>query len=93
MKTTQKVEYTLLHVEDSLDLQELVRQILPSRPSINVLNASTVKEGVNLARHNLPDLILMDINLPDSTGMDALKKIQTCKETTSIPVVALSSLV
>ena len=93
MPTTQKSEYTLLHVEDSLDLQELVRHILRARPSIKVINALTVEEGVKSARHNLPNLIFMDINLPDGTGMDALKQIQTCKETANIPVVALSSMV
>jgi CheY-like chemotaxis protein len=93
MQTTQKTEYTLLHVEDSPDLQELVRHILRARPSIKVINAATVEEGVNSARHNLPNLIFMDINLPDGTGMDALKQIQACKETADIPVVALSSRV
>jgi CheY-like chemotaxis protein len=93
MQTTQKTEYTLLHVEDSPELQELVRHILRARPSINVINAFTVEEGVKSARHNLPNLIFMDINLPDGTGMDALKQIQTCKETANIPVVALSSMV
>lgn len=93
MQTTQKNEYTLLHIEDSPELQELVRHILRSRPSIKVINALTVEEGVNSARQNLPSLILMDINLPDGTGLDALKKIQDCKETASIPVVALSSMV
>ena len=92
MKTTEKTEYTLLHVEDNLELHELVKHILTSRPHIKVMGASTVKEGVNLAIQNQPDLVLMDIHLPDGSGMDALKQIQNCKETANIPVVAMSSM-
>ena len=92
MNTTDTVEYTLLHVEDNPELQELVRQILTSRPSIKVVGAATVKEGVDMARNQLPDLVLMDIHLPDGTGMDALKQIRASKETSNIPVVALSSM-
>ena len=92
MKTTQNTEYTLLHVEDSLELQELVRHILTCRPNIKVMGASTVEEGVNMTRQNRPDMVLMDIHFPDGSGLDALKQIQACEETASIPVVALSSL-
>ena len=92
MTTTVKTEFALLYVEDSLEFQELVRHILTSRPHIEVMVASTVEEGVKLARQNLPDLILMDIHLPDGTGIDALKQIKACEETANIPMVALSSM-
>jgi DNA-binding response OmpR family regulator len=92
MKTTQKTEYTLLYVEDNPALKELVRHILTCRPHIKIMSASTVAEGVSLTRQYLPDLVLMDILLPDGNGMDALKQIRACEETASIPVVALSSL-
>jgi DNA-binding response OmpR family regulator len=92
MKTTEKTEYTLLHVEDSPELQELVRNILTCRPGIKIMGAATVEEGVNMTRQNQPDLVLMDIHLPDGSGLDALKQIRACKETANIPVVALSSL-
>ena len=92
MTTTVKIEYTLLHVEDNPELQELVRHILTCRPHIKIMGASTVEEGVKLARQNLPDIILMDVHLPDGSGMDALKQIRAHEETLHIPVVALSSL-
>ena len=92
MKTTQKAEYTLLHVEDNPELQELVRYILTSRPNIKIINADTVKGGVQQAKNYHPDLVLMDIHLPDGSGMDALNQIQACEETAHIPVVALSSM-
>lgn len=92
LKTTEQSEYTLLHVEDNPELQELVRHILTCRPHIKVIGASTVAEGVNMALQNLPDLVLMDVHLPDGSGMDALKQIRSCEETAHIPVVALSSM-
>ncbi len=92
MDTPEKHEYTLLHVEDSPKLQELVRYILASRPNIKIIGAATVKQGVHLARQHRPDLVLMDVHLPDGTGMEAMKQLQDYQETSDIPVVALSSL-
>ena len=92
MNSTEKTEYTLLHVEDSPEIQELVRYILTSRPSIKIISAETVAEGVQQAKKHQPDLVLMDVHLPDGSGMDALKQMQAFKETANIPVVALSSL-
>ncbi|MDH5763197.1 MAG: response regulator [Nitrospinota bacterium] len=92
MKATEKTEYTLLHVEDSPELKELVRHILATRPNIKIIGASTVLEGVDSARQNLPDIILMDIHLPDGSGMDALRQIREGEKTSNIPVVALSSM-
>ena len=92
MDATEKREYTLLHVEDSPEVQELVRYILTSRPGIKLLGASTVKDGLDLARKHLPDLVLMDIHFPDGCGIDALKQMQASEETSNIPVVALSSM-
>ena len=92
MNSTEKTQYTLLHVEDSPEIQELVRYILTSRPSIKVISAETVAEGVQQAKKHQPDLVLMDVHLPDGSGLDALKQMQAFKETANIPVVALSSL-
>ncbi len=92
MNSTEKTQYTLLHVEDSPEIQELVRYILTSRPSIKIISAETVAEGVQQAKKHQPDLVLMDVHLPDGSGMDALKQMQAFKETANIPVVALSNL-
>lgn len=92
MNSTEKTEYTLLHVEDSPELQELVRYILTSRPSIKIIGAETVAEGVQQAKKHQPDMVLMDVHLPDGSGVDALKQMQAFEETAHIPVVALSSL-
>lgn len=93
MNSDEKTEYTLLHVEDSPELQELVRHILTCRPAIKIIGAETVAEGVQRAKKHQPDMVLMDVHLPDGSGMDALKQMQAFEETADIPVVALSSLV
>jgi len=84
MNSTEKSEYTLLHVEDSPELQELVRHILTSRPGIKIISAETVAEGVQQAKKHHPDMVLMDVHLPDGSGMDALKQMQASKETANI---------
>jgi len=92
LNSTEKTEYTLLHLEDSPELQEWVRHILTSRPSTKIIGAETVAGGVQQAKKHQPDLVLMDVHLPDGSGMDALKQMQDFKGTANIPVVALSSL-
>ena len=92
MNSDEKTEYTLLHVEDSPELQELVRHILTSRPGIKIIGAETVAEGVQQAKKHHPDMVLMDVHLPDGSGMDAMKQMQAFEETANIPVVALSSM-
>jgi CheY-like chemotaxis protein len=49
------------------------------------------KNGVKLARESVPDVILMDINLPDIDGFEALKILRAEPATTHIPVIALSA--
>ncbi len=92
MNSNEKTEYTLLHVEDNPELQELVRHILTSRPGIKIIGAETVAEGVQQAKKHHPDMVLMDVHLPDGSGVDALKQMQAFEETADIPVIALSSM-
>jgi len=65
----------VLIVEDDMALQDLYSTIL-SEASINVISASTGKEGVRLALEHHPDVILMDVMLPDITGHDAISEIR-----------------
>lgn len=86
------VDKLILHVEDNPELHDLVQYILTSRPHIKLITAMSVKEAVSLARAHQPDLILMDIHLPDGTGTEALELLRNYPETKDIPAVALSSL-
>jgi CheY-like chemotaxis protein len=82
---------TLLYVEDNPANLMLVEDLLARRPDIRFLSAPDAIKGIEIARASLPDVILMDINLPGISGIDALKILADIPETAHIPVVALSA--
>jgi len=69
----------------------LIEQIIENHPDFSLLTASDGKMGIELARSNLPDLILLDINLPGMSGFEALKMLQNYHKTANIPVLAISA--
>jgi PAS domain S-box-containing protein len=82
---------TLLYVEDNPANLMLVEQIIEDHPHIRMLSARDGNLGIALARAHLPDVILMDINLPGISGIEALKILREDPATTHIPIVALSA--
>ena len=82
---------TLLYVEDNPANLMLVEQIIESRPQLHMLSAHNGNLGIALARAHLPDVILMDINLPGISGFQALKMLREDPETAHIPVLAISA--
>ncbi len=68
-----------------------VEQILKNRSDINLLSAPQARMGIELANAHKPDLILMDINMPEMDGITAMKKLQNYEETHDIPVIAISA--
>ncbi|MGZ8271343.1 MAG: hybrid sensor histidine kinase/response regulator, partial [Methylophilus sp.] len=82
---------TLLYIEDNPANLMLVEDIIARRPDIRLLSAKNGKQGIKLARDTLPDSILMDINLPGISGVEALKILIEDSTTTHIPVIALSA--
>ena len=80
----------ILVVEDNLDNYELVRTILEIAGYDSFL-AVNGRDGVDAARKQKPDLILMDMALPEMDGWDATKRIREDPETAHIPMVALSA--
>jgi CheY-like chemotaxis protein len=83
--------HTLLYVEDNPANLMLVEDIIARRPDIRLLSAKDAKNGIELARASLPDAILMDINLPGMSGIDAMKILRFDHTTAHIPVIALSA--
>ncbi|MBE0474819.1 ATP-binding protein, partial [Rhodoferax sp.] len=83
--------HTLLYVEDSKANMALVAQLVARRPDMRLLGAPDATRGIALARAHQPDLILMDINLPGISGMQALAILQQDATTRHIPVLALSA--
>jgi len=82
---------TLLYVEDNPANLKLIEQLIARRPDIHLLTAREGTLGVQLARANQPDVILMDINLPGISGIEALKILREDQGTKHIPVIALSA--
>jgi len=82
---------TLLYVEDNPANLKLVEQLIARRPTIRLLTAVDGNMGIQVARAHQPDVILMDINLPGISGIEALKILRDDPATAHIPVVALSA--
>jgi PAS domain S-box-containing protein len=83
--------YTLLYIEDNPANLTLVEQIIARHPYLRLLTAVNGSSGIEIAFGSQPDVILMDINLPDINGFEALKILRSDPATMHIPVVAISA--
>lgn len=82
---------TLLYVEDNPANLELVEQLIARRPDLHLLSAADGNIGIEFARVYQPEVILMDINLPGISGVEALHILRADPSTAHIPVIALSA--
>lgn len=82
--------YTVLNVEDMKPNRDLVRRILESR-GYQVVDAVNGLEGITKAVEITPDLILMDINLPDLDGFSVVTRIRSHPKLAAIPIIALTA--
>ncbi len=82
---------TLLYVEDNPANLELVEQLVARRPDLHLLSAADGNLGIEFARAYLPEVILMDINLPGISGIEAMKILHADPTTAHIPIIALSA--
>jgi signal transduction histidine kinase/AmiR/NasT family two-component response regulator len=82
---------TVLYVEDNPANLELVEQLVARRPDLHLLSAADGNLGVEYARAYLPEVILMDINLPGLSGIEAMKILHAGAATAHIPIIALSA--
>jgi PAS domain S-box-containing protein len=88
---TGAATHTLLYVEDNPANLQLVAQLIARRPDMRLLTAIDGPSGIDLAHAALPDVILMDINLPGMSGIEAMQLLRQHPATAHIPVVALSA--
>jgi two-component system cell cycle response regulator DivK len=83
---------TVLIVEDNEKNMKLARDVLQAK-GYKTIEAVTGEEGVKLAKESVPDLVLMDIQLPGINGIEAFKQLRSDSKTARIPVVALTASV
>jgi len=82
---------TLLYVEDNPANLELVEQLVARRPDLRMLSAADGNLGIEFARTCQPEVILMDINLPGISGIEAMSILRADPSTAHIPIIALSA--
>jgi two-component system cell cycle response regulator DivK len=81
----------VLIVDDNVRNAKLARDVL-EQAGMRTLTAATAADGISLARAHRPDLVLMDLRLPDLDGGEAARRLGAHEATAGIPVVALSAL-
>jgi len=88
-KSNTHKKYTLLIVEDNVEMQIFLRDVLGK--SYHVLIAENGKEGIEISKKNLPDLILSDIMMPVMNGIEMCSILQKNRKTSHIPIVLLTA--
>lgn len=90
-KPDDNSEYHVLYIEDDLTNIIIVEQLIGLKQNIVLSLANTGQEGIEKVYSNQFDLILLDINLPDISGLEIVKKLKADKAYRTIPVIALSA--
>jgi PAS domain S-box-containing protein len=90
-RSTAEATATVLYVEDNLANLRLVERILQRRPGVRLVSAMQGSIGLELARQHHPDLVLLDIHLPDLGGDIVLQRLKAEPTTAAIPVVIVSA--
>ncbi len=83
--------HAVLYIEDNLSNLALVQRILARRPEVRLIQAVQGRAGLSLAREHRPDLILLDLHLPDIHGSEVLRLVKDDPATSKIPVVVISA--
>ena len=85
------IKCRILYVEDNLSNLTLIEQMLEERPEIELIPAIKGKLGLELAKQYSPDLILLDLHLPDIPGWEVLAQLKAEPRTSRIPVIVISA--
>jgi len=86
-----KQKRSVLYIEDNPANLRLITQMLETLPNVEVLGALEPTLGLELAERHVPNLILLDINLPEMDGYEVFKKLRNNDTTCHIPVFAISA--
>jgi len=81
----------ILYIEDNPANLELMQELIEDTGGLEFLSATSAEAGLEIAKEIIPELIIMDINLPEMDGYQALEALQHCDATKDIPVIAISA--
>jgi PAS domain S-box-containing protein len=84
-------QQTVLYIEDNLSNLRLIERILVQRPGVKLIAAMQGNLGLELAREHQPDLVLLDLNLPDVPGREVLQRLKAESATRDTPVIIISA--
>ncbi len=82
---------TVLYIEDDVSNRRLMERLLARRPGVRLVGMAQGQAGLDFARANRPDLILLDLHLPDMHGEEVLRRLWEGPRTRAIPVAVLSA--
>ena len=81
----------MLYIEDNIGNVRLLERLMIHRPNVRLITALAGNLGVEMARQHRPDLIVLDVHMPDLSGFEVLELLGQDDRTASIPVVMLSA--
>jgi two-component system cell cycle response regulator DivK len=84
------MDKTILYIEDNFDNQLLIKRVLEAE-GYDVLVANNGEEGISIATNDHPDLILIDINLPDIDGYEVTRRLRKTPSLTDTPILAVTA--
>jgi CheY-like chemotaxis protein len=90
-KDPGSLQRIVLYIDDNAASLRLMEHVLARRPGIGLLTTSLAQVGLELARDHRPDLILLDLHLPDLPGFEVLQRLRADPLTRQIPVAVLSA--
>ena len=83
--------HLIVYVEDNPSNVALMRAVIDDLPRLEMVTASSAEVGLELIRERRPHAVIMDVNLPGMSGIEATRRLAAWPETQSIPVIALSA--
>jgi threonine synthase len=78
-------------VEDTTEARRLIRRILQSQGSFTILEASNGREGLELIQRELPDLVILDLMMPEMDGFTVIEALRAKQDTATIPVIVATA--
>jgi PAS domain S-box-containing protein len=89
--TAHDIGFSVLYIEDNLSNLALIEQLFAEQKYVNLLTAKTGAAGLEAARARTPDLILLDVHLPDMSGAEVISKLKSNALTCKTPVIIISA--